>query len=358
LNADGVPAPRGTSWNASTINGSRQRCNGIIQNGLYAGKIVWNKVRMVKHPVTGRRISRPNPREEWIEHERTDLAIVDPKVFGRANALKIEKGNLRPEQSKRNVHIFSGLLKCGCCGSGLATAGVDKSKRIRVRCSRHAESRTCPDPRTYYLPWIESTVLAALGKELRERKAINEAVALYRNGQDAHREAARKRYSEAEVRLKEVEAELDRLTDLLARGVGDPIRLDQRSQQARIEECQLRAELMSLDDAEDDLEIRTATMTDYITTVRDLRASVKRGTVDADSPAVVKLQRLVKSVILVPASDEAGVIVEINGRLRSLCRKPKRGGPSGGTMVAEEGFSWVEILDFPQFSIRVPLVAG
>ena len=94
---------------------------------------------------------------------------------------------------------------------------------------------------------------------------------------------------------------------------------------------------MSLDDAEDDLEIRTATMTDYITTVRDLRASVKRGTVDADSPAVVKLRRLVKSVILVPASDEAGVIVEINGRLRSLCRRPKRGGPSGGTMVAGEG---------------------
>ena len=148
LNADGVPPPRGTSWNASTINGSRQRCNGIIQNGLYAGEIVWNKVRMVKHPVTGRRISRPNPREEWIENDRTDLAIVDPKVFERANALKVEKGNLRPEQSKRNVHIFSGLLKYGCCGGGLAIAGVDTSKRIRVRCSRHTESRTCPDPTT------------------------------------------------------------------------------------------------------------------------------------------------------------------------------------------------------------------
>jgi hypothetical protein len=180
------------------------------------------------------------------------------------------------------------------------------------------------------LPWIETTVLAALGKELRECEAINEVVALYRKGQDAHREAARKRYSEAVARLNEIGAELDRLTDLLARGVGDPIRLDQRSQQARIEESELRAEIIALGDAEDDLEIRPATMTDYITTVRGLRASAKRGTVDADSPAVVKLRRLVKSVILVPAPDEAGVIVEINGRVRSLCRRPKRDAPSGG----------------------------
>ena len=78
-------------------------------------------------------------------------------------------------------------------------------------------------------------------------------------------------------------------------------------------------------------------MTDYNETVRGLRASVKRGTVDADNPSVVKLRRLVKSVVLVPASDGAGAIVEINRRLRSLCRRPERGSPSGGTMVAEEG---------------------
>ena len=39
LNAEAVPSPRGGEWNASTINGSRQRRNGILNNELYLGRI-------------------------------------------------------------------------------------------------------------------------------------------------------------------------------------------------------------------------------------------------------------------------------------------------------------------------------
>jgi hypothetical protein len=49
----------GRRWNASTINGNAQRGAGLIFNELYAGRIVWNKVRMVKDPDTGKRLSRP-----------------------------------------------------------------------------------------------------------------------------------------------------------------------------------------------------------------------------------------------------------------------------------------------------------
>jgi site-specific DNA recombinase len=61
LNADGVPPPRGERWNASTINGNTARGHGMLLNALYAGTIVWNKVRMIKDPATGKRVSRPNP---------------------------------------------------------------------------------------------------------------------------------------------------------------------------------------------------------------------------------------------------------------------------------------------------------
>ena len=37
LNQEGIPGPRGGPWNASTINGSRQRQNGILNNALYLG---------------------------------------------------------------------------------------------------------------------------------------------------------------------------------------------------------------------------------------------------------------------------------------------------------------------------------
>ena len=59
LDRQGVAPPRGTRWNASTINGNAQRGAGLIFNELYAGRIVWNKVRMVKNPDTGKRSSRP-----------------------------------------------------------------------------------------------------------------------------------------------------------------------------------------------------------------------------------------------------------------------------------------------------------
>jgi site-specific DNA recombinase len=59
LNRESVRPPRGRRWNASTINGNAQLGAGLIFNELYAGRIVWNKVRMVKDPDTGERLSRP-----------------------------------------------------------------------------------------------------------------------------------------------------------------------------------------------------------------------------------------------------------------------------------------------------------
>ena len=42
LNAENIRGPRGVPWNASTINGSRQRRNGILNNELYLGRITYN----------------------------------------------------------------------------------------------------------------------------------------------------------------------------------------------------------------------------------------------------------------------------------------------------------------------------
>jgi site-specific DNA recombinase len=59
LNKERVPGPRGGVWNASTIAGSRTRRNGILQNELYGGQIVWNRQRFIKDPDTGRRVPPP-----------------------------------------------------------------------------------------------------------------------------------------------------------------------------------------------------------------------------------------------------------------------------------------------------------
>jgi hypothetical protein len=64
LNRDGEPGPSGGPWNASAIVGSAKRCNGVLNNELYRGVIVYNRQRFVKDPSTGKRVSRANPESD------------------------------------------------------------------------------------------------------------------------------------------------------------------------------------------------------------------------------------------------------------------------------------------------------
>jgi site-specific DNA recombinase len=40
---------------------------------MYVGKLVWNRMRFLKDPATGKRISHPNPCEEWIVEDVPEL---------------------------------------------------------------------------------------------------------------------------------------------------------------------------------------------------------------------------------------------------------------------------------------------
>jgi site-specific DNA recombinase len=52
LNREKVPGPRGRTWGPSTIHGQRRRGNGILNNELYIGRLVWNRLRFIKDPQT------------------------------------------------------------------------------------------------------------------------------------------------------------------------------------------------------------------------------------------------------------------------------------------------------------------
>jgi len=53
LNAEGIKPPRGRFWQASALTGSRSRHNGILGNEIYCGRLIWNRVRMIKDPENG-----------------------------------------------------------------------------------------------------------------------------------------------------------------------------------------------------------------------------------------------------------------------------------------------------------------
>ena len=160
LNADRIPAPHGKDksngerkrkssghWRQTTINGNRERGTGILNNELYLGRRVWNRLRYTKHPKTGKRISRLNPRDEVKVFDAPDLRIVEQTVWDavktrqasqqrvRAQKTATDRNSLSVAQSmRRRKYLLSGLLACGQCGGNLTITGSG-SKIRRYYCA-------------------------------------------------------------------------------------------------------------------------------------------------------------------------------------------------------------------------------
>jgi len=174
LNADRVRPPRGKRWMASTINGSRLRGNGILHNELYVGRLVWNRLCMIKDPDTGKRVSRLNPREKWHVVETPAWKLVDEAGWQAVQARTA--GRAQPSNSyRRPKRLLSGLLRCGSCGAGMSIC--DRTRGYaRVKCSRYKEAGDCKHKRTYQLGAIEVRVLDGLTTRLRNPRLIAEYV--------------------------------------------------------------------------------------------------------------------------------------------------------------------------------------
>lgn len=244
LTAEGIIAPRGKLWAPSALYGFASRGTGMLRNAIYKGVIVWNKVRMVKDPDTGKRVSRPNPKNEWLYAAAPELEIVPPALFDAVQAQIEARSNPgAPVRQRRPQRLLSGLVKCGACCSGMSVSGVDKSGRTRLRCSAHTNSGACPNPKTFYLADVEALVIDTLTEELRTEEQVNRYAKAWLEGR--HKEAAKDmaRRAKAETRKKAVENELERINRLMAKGMGDEQTLDAMSKELRAEYDRLEAEL-------------------------------------------------------------------------------------------------------------------
>ncbi len=132
LNAEGVAGPGGRPWGDTTIRGHALRRTGLLHNELYIGKLVWNKQRYVKDPVTGKRLARPNPESAWIVQDVPALRIIAQPLWDRVQARlagireapRVQKALARKFWlDRRPKHLLTRLVHCGACGAPLAAAG-------------------------------------------------------------------------------------------------------------------------------------------------------------------------------------------------------------------------------------------
>lgn len=120
LNVDGIDAPKGGSWDPSSIRGHEARGEGILNNSLYIGVVRVCATSRSYHPESGAQRVVLTP-DETVEASIPELRIVPQALWDQvkaAQALRRQKtaakGN--PVAARRTRHLFSGLVVCGCCG--------------------------------------------------------------------------------------------------------------------------------------------------------------------------------------------------------------------------------------------------
>lgn len=334
LNARGVIAPRGTRWNASTINGNRARGYGILHNPLYAGERIWNRVRMVRDPETGKRVSRVNPESEWIRQPAPDLAIVPADLVEKVRTRADRRSKAHAEgHARRPGRIFSGLLRCACCGAGMSIHARDGAS-IRIRCSASRESGICDNTRTFRLDKIEAEVFRQLADVLEQPAYLQAYLEEYRAERRRLADAATKDRRSLERRVARTQATYDRAIDLYIHGVVDGEPAKDRIRAAEAELTAAREALEGATAAPPVIELHPQAPARFAETARTLGRRLAVDPDHKDIEAARLLRELVAEIIVTP--EEKGCSIEIRGRLAAILADPKIdfvvvGGSGGGT---------------------------
>lgn len=319
LNRRLIPAPRGTRWAASCIHGEATRGSGILNNELYRGWRVWNKNRMQLNPFTGKRVSRRNPPEEHVRSEVPELKFIPDSIWEAVTAKKAQKAAGTQQRARRAQRVFSGLLRCGSCGSGMSLKGKDKTGRERIQCTRSKESGDCPDPRSYYIDEIEQRVLSLLRSELEEPAIIAEALDAYDAEMKRLRATSVTRRSMLDREHAKVSGRADHLNNLLMNRYGDPARINAELQQVLLREHELALELARVE-MPTTVALHPSARDRYLVAITRLHEVLGS---DGSSDAAKIIREVVETVVLHPVGPSrnrhtAPPKIEIVGRLELL----------------------------------------
>ena len=198
LAAEGIRGPRGGHWTASLILGNAERETGILRNRLYIGQSVWNRQRFLKDPRTGKRVARPNPRDQWICEQVPSLQIIEDDLWEAAQArlqamrATVQRATAPSEnddpasqtappsvgarlgRAHRPAWPLAGLVKCGVCDGLLTVLG-----KGRLGCANHHARGICTNNRTVLRDKLQSQVLGGLKLRLLAPELVEQFVKTY-----------------------------------------------------------------------------------------------------------------------------------------------------------------------------------
>lgn len=327
LNKERVPGPTGGLWTASALLGSPKRRNGLLNNELYRGAIVYNRQRFIKDPSTGKRVARENPESEWYRQDAPELRIIDERLWDAVQAKRGERSGPHLYQRRRPKRLLSGLLRCGCCGGSYSVVRDDV-----MRCSMLTNSGACDNRRTVRTGEIEERVLKALQKHLLAPDVVAAAVEAYREERQRLAAQRRKRQNELTRDLAAVKRKIDSMLELIAdRAIGTRAG-GLKLMEFEAEQDRLEAELAVSPHA-GPVAVHPQAAERYRSKVAQIHEALKQGD-GAAREAIALLRELIDHIVITPTPRPEPVGLQVVGNLAAFLVDAPSGAGGAESMVA------------------------
>ncbi len=328
LNMEGLTGPDGGAWRDTTIRGHAARRTGVLRNELYVGRLVWNRMRFLKDPATGKRVSRANPREEWVTEEVPELRIIDQELWDRVQArlagIRESAGANDPNRERwwerrRAQHLLSGKCICGICGGTMSNIGRDY-----IACAAARKQGTCTNRQGIRRAELDAMILNALRTQLMAPDLVAEFVTAFT--EEWNRLLAERGAVDA-TRLRELDTvrrKLAGLIDAIADGMRAP-GLQQKLDELEGRRAVLETELA----AAPGTPIRL--MPNLADVYREKVTVLHEALTGADGTEALEAVRgLIDQVVVRPAEAGTGLEVELIGEIAAMLRLAQGGLPSSG----------------------------
>ena len=215
FNHEGIPSPSGKEWHATSINGNRHKGSGILNNELYIGRVVWNRLSYHKDPDTERRTRRDNDQKDWVVGEAPHLRIIDQALWDQVKARQEQLAQKQtPQDKRRPPHLLSYLLKCGACGGGFTIVG-----RGYYSCYQSRNKGICTNRKTIHKDKLHNAVLDALETQLLNHDLLQHFSEAYNAHLHHICEAQQGHIKQAEHQLKKLDTEKAKLIEAIKAGI-------------------------------------------------------------------------------------------------------------------------------------------
>ena len=180
LNEHGIPSPtayrmeKGLPYSPAVADNpmwGNKIVNDILKNPIYTGDLVQGRRRVKSYKVHQ---IEAVPEDEWVRVPNTHEAIITHETFDRVQALLLRDTRTAPKG--RELHLFSGFLKCADCGKSVTRS--QSGKNVYYACSTYKNrSRTACTMHSIKHNRLEAAVLFAIQYQVGTAVSYSEMIA-------------------------------------------------------------------------------------------------------------------------------------------------------------------------------------